>query len=1216
MHELERKLCLVGLWCIQMKSHDRPTMSEAIEMLEGGVDALQVPPRPFFYDGDGMPPPQVMDSYFHSSELTAISEEDDGILCELVVAAAAMVIPGSFCCPIALQVFISLLCALAVLVPDADGRRHHRPACPPFTCGHLSEVSPPFRRLGDPPECGVASYELSCTNDKAATIQIDNGTYLVTDINYKDSTLWVVDANISDSRNNCPLPRWNRDFGYYDQMLYKRHGEDSRRRSIQAELMPPYRSTRATFVTCSQEMRNNGKYRPVACMSTNSSFVYVLTGMNSNLIGSLEPSCGYLAMTPLDAGDRPLGLENASYIDVVKLMRGGFAIRFPYTSYFYIYSSKIKQCIAQSFQNIVQEEQPTYFRIFYTVIFDYRFWGCLLPHPVVQLIVGVIPLAMWTLKFILAPLVILTFLARKFWKIRIKTDAVEKFLRMQLVIGPTRYAYTDLIAITGHFGEKLGQGGYGSVYKGVVLPGNAHVAVKVLGNSNCNGEEFISEVSTIGRIHHINVVHLVGFCSEEIRRALVYEYMPRGSLDKYIFSSERSFSWDKLNEIALGIARGINYLHQGYIAPEMISRSFGIISSKSDVYSFGMLLLEMAGGRRNSDMYAENSNQTYFPSWVYDQLTEQQVGVGEIPAGTVANMHELERKLCIIGLHCIQMKSHDRPTMSEVIEMLEGGVVGLQMPPRPFFCDDEPVSLAVNSHQFSSELTVCPQILNGGAADGSDLSNLYQARRHIYHLLSVHHNTSAFRILDRGEPPAWSPLVDMGWVRKCSTNITVFSEDYYWTGRHHKCPSFSCGHLKGVSAPFRRAADPPRCGSKSYELVYSDTNATILIDNATYHVNEINYDYRRFWVVDANIAGSTCPLPRWNHLLDQYKRKVSGHRIEFELVPAAYNHANFVRCSREVEDNGIYRPVTCASSNYSFIYVLLSSDSDNPGYIESLEPSCGYLAMTPLGDWSTTVPRNASYEDVKKFMREGFAIRFPRIYGAGSINECLMDSISKLRNGIEPRSSTGTAISDRLIVISIIDLHFWSCLIGDPSGFLIAFGMWIVKCIAVLCRFVLVPLAILTFLAHKYWKTRLAIDAVEKFLQMQQVLGPTRYAYTDLTTVTSHFRDKLGQGGYGSVYKGVLLSGDVHVAVKMLNGASTYDGEEFISEVSTIGRIHHVNVVRLVGFCSEELRRALVYEYMPQGSLDKYIFSSERSFSWDKLNEIAIGIARGINYLH
>ncbi|PWS22737.1 hypothetical protein DKP78_16810, partial [Enterococcus faecium] len=108
------------------------------------------------------------------------------------------------------------------------------------------------------------------------------------------------------------------------------------------------------------------------------------------------------------------------------------------------------------------------------------------------------------------------------------------------------------------------------------------------------------------------------------------------------------------------------------------------------------------------------------------------------------------------------------------------------------------------------------------------------------------------------------------------------------------------------------------------------------------------------------------------------------------------------------------------------------------------------------------------------------------------------------------------------------------------------------------------------FLAHKYWKTRITIDAVEKFLRMQQMIGPTRYAYTDIIAITSHFRDKLGQGSYGSVYKGVLLPGNVHIAVKMLTGSSSCNGDEFISEVSTIGRIHHVNVVRLVGFCSEE----------------------------------------------
>ncbi|KAG2587365.1 hypothetical protein PVAP13_5NG142900 [Panicum virgatum] len=360
-------------------------------------------------------------------------------------------------------------------------------------------------------------------------------------------------------------------------------------------------------------------------------------------------------------------------------------------------------------------------------------------------------------RFVFSPLAVFTFLTYKYWKTRISIDAVEKFLQMQQTLSPTRYAYTDITAITGHFREKLGQGGYGSVYKGA-LPGDVFVAVKMLANSFCNGDEFISEVSTIGSIHHVNVVRLVGFCSEEMRRALVYEYMPRGSLDKYIFSSERSFSWDKLNEIALGIARGISYLHGGcdmqilhfdikphnilldsnftpkiadfglaklyprdnsfvlvsaargtigYIAPEMISRNFGVVSCKSDVYSFGMLLLEMAGGRRNLDQHAARRSQTYYPAWVYSHISRKEL-VGEICEAF--DIHEVERKLCIVGLWCIQMKPHDRPTMAEVIEMLEAGVDALQIPPEPFFCGFEQDSSA-DSFQFStSELSAISEL--------------------------------------------------------------------------------------------------------------------------------------------------------------------------------------------------------------------------------------------------------------------------------------------------------------------------------------------------------------------------------------------------------------------------------------------------------------------------------------------------------------------------
>ncbi|XP_052168526.1 rust resistance kinase Lr10-like isoform X2 [Oryza glaberrima] len=342
-------------------------------------------------------------------------------------------------------------------------------------------------------------------------------------------------------------------------------------------------------------------------------------------------------------------------------------------------------------------------------------------------------------RFILAPLTVLTFLGYKYQKTRISIDTVEKFLRMQQAHGPKRYAYTEITAITGHFREKLGQGGYGSVYKGF-FPGDGHVAIKMLSNSMCNGEEFISEVSTISRIHHVNVVRLVGFCSEELRRALVYEYMPCGSLDKYIFSPEKSLSWDKLNEIALGIARGIDYLHHGcdmqimhfdikphnilldsnftpkvadfglaklyprdgslvpvsaargtigYIAPEMISRSFGTISCKADVYSFGMLLLDIAGGRRNREQHTSNSAHLYYPALVYDCLTQQEVSEISEDVG----IHWVERKLCIVGFWCIQMKPAERPSMSEVVEMLESDDPdNLQVPPRPFFGVDDHIS--------------------------------------------------------------------------------------------------------------------------------------------------------------------------------------------------------------------------------------------------------------------------------------------------------------------------------------------------------------------------------------------------------------------------------------------------------------------------------------------------------------------------------------------
>ncbi|KAK3403990.1 hypothetical protein EUGRSUZ_K00351 [Eucalyptus grandis] len=259
---------------------------------------------------------------------------------------------------------------------------------------------------------------------------------------------------------------------------------------------------------------------------------------------------------------------------------------------------------------------------------------------------------------------------------------IEDFLQAQNNFLPIRYSYSNIKKITRNFKHKLGEGGYGSVYKGILKSGN-EVAIKILKQSKADGQDFISEVATIGRIHHVNIVQLIGFCFEGSKQALVYDLMSNGSLDKHIFTNEcdKFLDCKKIYEIALGVARGIEYLHRGcdvqilhfdikphnillnqnftpkisdfglaklyptnhstvsltaargtlgYMAPELFYKNIGGVSYKADVYSFGMLLMEMAGRRKNINANVERSSQIYFPLWVYHQVNERaSVGMEE-----------------------------------------------------------------------------------------------------------------------------------------------------------------------------------------------------------------------------------------------------------------------------------------------------------------------------------------------------------------------------------------------------------------------------------------------------------------------------------------------------------------------------------------------------------------------------------------------------------
>ncbi|KAL1143766.1 hypothetical protein V6Z11_A11G182400, partial [Gossypium hirsutum] len=241
---------------------------------------------------------------------------------------------------------------------------------------------------------------------------------------------------------------------------------------------------------------------------------------------------------------------------------------------------------------------------------------------------------------------------------------IEAFIIKFGSFAPKRYSYGEIKKMINKFNDKLGQGGFGSVYKGK-LPDGRLVAVKSLNETKSNGEDFMNEVASISRTSHVNIVTLLGFCFERSKRALIYEFMPKGSLDKFIYSQGtdnqgHQLEWKTLDDIAFGIARGQKSVVSmtgargtaGYIAPE--------------------------GG---IDVEASQTSEIYFPSWIYKHLDQSMnLNLNEEITG---EEEEITRKLIAVSLWCIQTNSLDRPSMTRVIDMLPGSIQSLELPPRP-----------------------------------------------------------------------------------------------------------------------------------------------------------------------------------------------------------------------------------------------------------------------------------------------------------------------------------------------------------------------------------------------------------------------------------------------------------------------------------------------------------------------------------------------------
>lgn len=315
-----------------------------------------------------------------------------------------------------------------------------------------------------------------------------------------------------------------------------------------------------------------------------------------------------------------------------------------------------------------------------------------------------------------------------------KEDPEEAYPRIEEQIkessmAPRKFQLKELRRATSNFNfkNKLGKGGFGTVYKGLI--GNKVVAVKRVSKDSRQGQqEFIAEVTTIGSLSHRNLVKLIGWCYESNELLIVYEFMPNGSLDKFIFGDEKlgremqELSSERRHSIICGVAKALDYLHNGcekrvlhrdikasnimldsefnaklgdfglarmiqqsekthystkeiagtpgYMAPE--SFLTGRATVETDVYAFGVLVLEVVSGRKPGNQNEQNSFNNSMVHWIWGLYTKDRL-LDAVDTRLDGQFEDDEMGcIMVLGLACCHPNPHERPSMRTILKVLKG----------------------------------------------------------------------------------------------------------------------------------------------------------------------------------------------------------------------------------------------------------------------------------------------------------------------------------------------------------------------------------------------------------------------------------------------------------------------------------------------------------------------------------------------------------------
>ncbi|XP_073005050.1 L-type lectin-domain containing receptor kinase SIT2-like [Typha latifolia] len=320
---------------------------------------------------------------------------------------------------------------------------------------------------------------------------------------------------------------------------------------------------------------------------------------------------------------------------------------------------------------------------------------------------------------------LLVIVAAAFFVVRRRIKFAELLEDWEVEYGPHRFLYKDLFRATNGFkdNELLGRGGFGRVYKGVLTASKMEVAVKRMSHESRQGmKEFVAEIVSLGRLRHRNLVQLLGYCRRKGELLLVYDFMPNGSLDKYLYDRTKpTLDWDRRFQIIKGVASGLLYLHEeweqviihrdikasnvlldsemngrlgdfglarlydhgtdpqtthvvgtmGYLAPELART--GKATTLTDVFAFGSFILEVACGRRPVEQRAPDEHLV-LADWVVENWHNDSIlNTLDSRLGQVYVVVEAEMVLKL-GVLCSNPLPSVRPSMRQVMQYLDGHV--------------------------------------------------------------------------------------------------------------------------------------------------------------------------------------------------------------------------------------------------------------------------------------------------------------------------------------------------------------------------------------------------------------------------------------------------------------------------------------------------------------------------------------------------------------